>query len=95
VIERLDIAREQVKDCREPDGTVLAEKYGVDYRACRKWLDVIHAVAKDLAIWEQADIKYNGRRHDDESDEDDLNPHTVDDSGPGEQLEEEADHQSP
>jgi hypothetical protein len=89
VIERLDVAREQVKNCREDDGTALAEKYGVDYRACRKWLDIIHAVAKDLAIWEQADIKYDERRHYDEGDEDDINPYTVDDSAPGEQPEEE------
>jgi hypothetical protein len=69
-IERLDAARDQLKNCRENDGTLLAEKFGVDYRACKKWLDIIHLVAKDLAIWEQADIKYNGRRHDDESDDD-------------------------
>ncbi len=94
VIERLDIAREQVKSCREPDGTALAEQYGIDYRACRKWLEIIHAVAKDLAIWEQADIKYNGRRHDDE-DDDDLDRHIVDDSASDDQLEEESDDQSP
>ena len=49
---------------------VLAEKLGVDYRACKKWLDIIHLVAKDLAVWEQADITYNGRRHDDDVDAD-------------------------
>lgn len=86
VIERLDLAREQVKSCREHDGTVLAEKYGIDYRACGKWLDIIHAVAKDLAIWEQADIKYSGLRHDDEGDEDELNRHLVDDSESDDQL---------
>jgi len=68
-IERLDVARNQVKEAREHDGTLLADRIGVDYRACKKWLDVIHSVAKDLAVWEQADIKYNGRRHDDESDD--------------------------
>jgi hypothetical protein len=70
-IERLDVARDQIKACREHDGTLLAEKYGVDYRACKKWLDVIHLVAKDLAVWEQADIKYIGRRHDDEDESSD------------------------
>src|SRR5205814_8682246 len=64
-IERLDVARDQIKTCRENDGTLLAERFGVDYRACKKWLDIIHLVAKDLAIWEQADIKYNGCRHND------------------------------
>ena len=68
-IERLNVARDQVKDCREHAGTLLAEKYGIDYRACRKWLDVIHSVAKDLAVWEQADIKYHGRRRDDEDED--------------------------
>jgi hypothetical protein len=91
VIERLDVAREQVKGCREHDGTVLAEKYGVDYRACRKWLEVIHQVAKDLAIWEQNDIKYNGRRHDDESDYDVPNPDLSDDADSDEQPEDESD----
>jgi hypothetical protein len=72
-IERLDVARDQVKACREHTGTLLAEKYGIDYRACKKWLDVIHSVAKDLAVWEQADIKYNGRgRDDDDKWSDDL-----------------------
>ena len=60
-IERLDVARDQVKACREH-----AETYGIDYRTCKKCLDVIHSVAKDLAVWEQADIKYHGRRRDDE-----------------------------
>lgn len=69
-IERLDIARSQVKACQEHDGTVLAELIGVDYRACQKWLGIINDVAKDLAVWEKADINYNGRRHDDpENDE--------------------------
>jgi hypothetical protein len=90
VIDRLDATREQVKNCREHDGTILAERYGVDYRSCRKWLDIIHAVAKDLAVWEQADIKYNGRRHDD-ANEDNLNSHVVDDSAPDDQEEEESD----
>jgi hypothetical protein len=94
VIERLDIAREQVKNCREYDGMALAERYGIDYRACRKWLDVIHAFAKDLAIWEQADIKYSGLRHDDEVDAEDLNPRTVDDSARGDHGDEESDHDS-
>ncbi|MGE4001296.1 MAG: hypothetical protein AB7I48_13860 [Planctomycetaceae bacterium] len=74
-IERLEIARDQIKACQE-FGTSLAEKYGVDYRACEKWLDVIHSVAKDLAVWEKADIDYNGRRHGDDDefsdDADDL-----------------------
>ncbi len=70
VIERLDLVREQIKACREHDGTPLAERIGVDYRVCRKWLDIVHFAAKDLAVWEQADIKYNGRRHEDEADED-------------------------
>jgi hypothetical protein len=90
-IERLDAARDQIKTCRENDGTLLAEKLGVDYRVCRKWLDIIHLVAKDLAIWEQADIKYNGRRHDDESDdgiEDDPNGESVE---PDVELEDESD----
>jgi hypothetical protein len=68
-IESLGAKREQVKACLENDGTPLAEKIGVDYRACEKWLDIIHSVAKDLAVWERADIKYNGRRHDDGSDD--------------------------
>jgi hypothetical protein len=89
-IERLDVARDQIKACREHDGTLLAERIGVDDRACKKWLDVIHSVAKDLAVWEQADIKYNGRRHDDESD-DDLNHDSRDDS---EEPDDESDHQS-
>jgi len=90
-IERLDVAREQIKACGEHDGTLLAEKFGVDYRACEKWLDVIHSVAKDLAIWEQADIKYNGRRHDDESD-DDLKDELLDESvEPDVELEDESD----
>jgi hypothetical protein len=69
-IERLTAACDQVKACRDIDGTVLAEKFGIDYRACKTWLDSIHLAAKDLAIWEQADIKYNGRRQDDEGDDD-------------------------
>jgi hypothetical protein len=64
-IERLNVARDQVKACQE-HGTLLVEKYGVDYRGCKNWLDVIHSVAKDLAVWEKADIDYNGRCHDDE-----------------------------
>src|SRR5205823_3940741 len=72
-IERVDVARDQVKACREHDGTLLSERMGIDYRACKKWLDIIHSVAKDLAVWEQADIKYHRRRHDDEDDDDDLN----------------------
>ena len=60
-IERLDVTQNQVKACREHGGT-----YGIDYRTCKKWLDVIHSVAKDLAVWEQADIKYPGRRRHDE-----------------------------
>ncbi len=83
VIERLDIARGQVKACHEHDGTVLAELIGVDYRACQKWLEVIHAIAKDLAIWEKADINYNGRRHDDEDTEADVS----DDAAAGDQDE--------
>lgn len=79
-IERLDVARDQVKACREHDGTLLAEKYGIDYRACRRWLDVIHSAAKDLAIWEQADIKYNGRRHDDETEEESVDDVALDES---------------
>jgi hypothetical protein len=71
-IERLDVVREQVKACRDHDGTLLTEMIGVDHRACKKWLEIIHSVAKDLAVWEQADIKYNGRRHDEENDEADL-----------------------
>jgi hypothetical protein len=35
---------------------LLAEKYGIDYRACKNGLDVIHSVAKDLAVWKQADM---------------------------------------
>jgi hypothetical protein len=50
---------------------------------------------KDLAIWEQADIKYSGRRHDDEGDEDDRDAHIVDDGAPDDQLEEESEEQSP
>lgn len=69
-IERLDVTRDQLKACRDDDGTLLDEKFGVDYRACKKWLDIIHSVAKDLAIWEKADINYNGRRHDDDADDD-------------------------
>jgi len=71
-IERLDVARDQLKSCREHDGTVLAEKLGVDHRACKKWLDIIHLIAKDLAVWEQADITYNGRRCDDDDYADSL-----------------------
>ncbi|HEX8520899.1 MAG TPA: hypothetical protein VF669_01500, partial [Tepidisphaeraceae bacterium] len=67
--ERLEVARDQVKACHEHDGSLLAEKYGIDYRACKKWLDLIHSVAKDLAIWEKADIEYNGRRQDDDADQ--------------------------
>jgi hypothetical protein len=68
--ERLEVSRDQVKACQEHDGTLLAEKYGIDYRACKKWLELIHSVAKDLAIWEKADIEYNGRRkHDDDADD--------------------------
>jgi len=68
--ERLEIARDQVKASQEHDGTLLAERYGIDYRACKKWLDLIHSVAKDLAIWEKADIEYSGRRrHDHDADE--------------------------
>jgi hypothetical protein len=37
----------------------FGRKFGIDYRACRKWLDVIHGVAKDLAVWEKSDINYN------------------------------------
>jgi hypothetical protein len=70
-IERLDVARGQVKACREHGGTLLAEEYGIDYRVCKRWLDVIHSVAKDLAVWEQADIKYSGRRRDDEDESSD------------------------
>jgi hypothetical protein len=88
-IERLNLAREQVRDCRENDGTFLAEKYGVDYRVCRKWLDIVHAAAKDLAIWERADIKYSGRRQDDEGD--DTNPHLVDVGEADDQREDESD----
>jgi hypothetical protein len=76
-IERLDVSRDQVKACREHGGALLAERYGIDYRACKKWLDVIHSVAKDLAVWEQADIKYNGRRHDDEDESSDDLGETV------------------
>ena len=69
-IERLDVARDQVKACHEHDGTVLAELIGVDYRVCQKWLRIVNDIAKDLAIWEKADINYNGRRHDDENEVD-------------------------
>jgi hypothetical protein len=68
-IERLDTTRKQIKACRENDGTLLAERIGVDYQACKTFLEIIHSVAKDLAVWERADIKYNGRRHDDDSDD--------------------------
>lgn len=70
-IERLDVARGQVKACHEHNGTLLSELIGVDYRACQKWLAVINDVAKDLAVWEKADIKYNGRRHDESEIEED------------------------
>ena len=43
---------------------------GVDYRVCQKWLRIVNDIAKDLAIWEKADINYNGRRHDDENEVD-------------------------
>ena len=72
VVDRLLVARDQVKSCRDADGTLFAERIGVDYRACKTWLDAIHSIAKDLAVWEQADIKYNGRRHDDDAQEDDV-----------------------
>ncbi len=83
-VERLQIARDQVRACHEHDGTRLAEKIGVDYRACEKWLGIINDIAKDLAVWQKADIDYNGRRHDDpeladdevddEADANDLEP---------------------
>jgi len=59
----------QIKDCRDHDGSLIAERNGIDHRVCKKWLDVVNSVAKDFAVWEQADIKYHGRRHDDEDDE--------------------------
>jgi hypothetical protein len=68
-IERLDVLRGQVKACHEHNGTVLTELIGVDYRACQKWLGIINDFAKDLAVWEKADINYNGRRHDDTGDD--------------------------
>ena len=74
-----------IKNCRENDGTLLADKLGVDSRVCRKWLGIIHTVAGDLAVWEQADIKYNGRRHDDESDD------AINDSESGDLMEDESD----
>lgn len=67
-IERLEVARDQINACQE-HGESLAEKYGIDYRACRKWLDVVNSVAKNLAVWERADIDYNGRRRTDDDDE--------------------------
>lgn len=81
VIERLEVARDLIKNCRENDGTLLADKLGVDSRVCRKWLGIIHTVAGDLAVWEQADIKYNGCRHDD----------AIDDSESGDRMEDESD----
>lgn len=72
-IERLQLARDHVRACHEHDGTPLAEKIGVDYRACDKWLGIINTIAEDLAVWKKADIDYNGRRQDDrESDEDEV-----------------------
>jgi hypothetical protein len=69
-VERLQVARDQVRACHEHDGTLLAEKLGVDYRACDKWLSIINTIAEDLAVWKKADIDYNGRRQEDnESDE--------------------------
>ena len=68
-VERLEFIRDQVKACHEHNGTVLAETIGVDYRACQKWLDVINGFAKDLAIWQKANINYNGRRSDDAADD--------------------------
>ena len=71
--------RDQVKSCRDADGTLFAERIGVDYRACKTWLDAIHSIAKDLAVWEQADIKYNGQRHDDDAQEDDVDEDVMED----------------
>lgn len=65
-IERLELARDQVRACHEHDGTPLAEKIGVDYRACDKWLGIVNTIAEDLAVWKKADIDYNGRRQDDD-----------------------------
>lgn len=86
-IERLQVARDQVRACHEHDGTPLAEKIGVDYRACEKWLGVINDVAKDLAVWEKADIDYSGRRPDENSDEDDEDVEEVSDFDPDEEVE--------
>jgi len=71
-VERLQVARDQVRACHEHDGTLFAEKLGVDYRACDKWLGIINTIAEDLAVWKKADIDYNGRRHDDPKGEDEL-----------------------
>lgn len=78
-IERLDVARGQVKACHEHDGTVLAELIGIDYRACQNWLGIINDFAKDLAVWEKADINYNGRRHDDDENDVDASGDDVND----------------
>ena len=91
-LERLEVARDQIKACREHDGTLLAEKYGIDYRACTKWLEVIHSVVNDLAVWKQADIKYNGRRHGDEDDGDEPDVESPDDAD--ESDEDESDQES-
>ena len=71
-IEDLQVARDQVRACHEHDGTSFAEKIGVDYRACDKWLGVINDVAKDLAVWQKADTDYNGRRQDDAENDDEV-----------------------
>lgn len=80
-IERLEFARDQVKSCREHDGTTLVEKRGVKYRSCRKWLDLVNAIAKDLALWEKANTDYYGRHDEDDenaNDADDLNEEDYD-----------------